>query len=49
MKKSIKTTYAPPMVHTIDCELAHTVLTGSVIRGGVTIKPTEVEEEWEVS
>ena len=48
MKKSIKTTYVPPLVDSVSCDLAHSVLTGSVLVPNALIEDA-VEEEWTVS
>ena len=48
MKKSIKTPYAPPLVDSVSCDLAHSVLTGSVLVPNALIEDA-VEEEWTVS
>lgn len=48
MKKSIKTTYAPPSVDVVSCDFAHSVLTGSVEVPNALIEDAE-EEEWIVS
>lgn len=48
MKKNVKTTYAPPSVAVVSCDLAHTVLTGSVLVPNALIEDA-VEEEWIVS
>ena len=48
MKKNIKTPYVPPLVDSIMCDLAHTVLVGSVVVNAAVIIDAE-EEEWVVS